>query len=296
MRKSKVDLLFDTFNILLVFFVMVITLYPFLHILAISLNDPVDTTVGGITIFPRVLTFSSYQTVFNYPNLYQSMLVSVARTVIGTALTLLVTGLASYALSTPDLWGFKFLNKIFIISMFISAGIVPMFLLYQQINIYNTFLVYILPPAFSAYYMILLRSYITQLPKELIEAAHLDGANDWKIFFKVIIPLSKPIIATIGLFAMVEQWNAWQDTLYYTLDPELETLQYVLMEVLKQAEASAMAKDMKSFMLARLMQPNITPESIKMAITIVATVPILCVYPFLQKYFVKGLMIGAVKG
>ena len=179
--------------------------------------------------------------------------------------------------------------------MFISGGLIPTFLLYQQLGIYNTFWVYILPGAFSAYYMILFRTYIIQLPKGLEEAAFLDGAGEWAVYFRIVLPMSTPMLATVGLFVAVAQWSAWQDTLYYVTNPNLESLQFVLMKVLRQAEATAIAKQAKSTMMRQMRTVNITPDSIKMAITIVATLPILLVYPFLQKYFVKGMVLGAVK-
>lgn len=295
-KKSLGDRIFNGINIVFMLFVLVITIYPFLHILAISLNDARDSARGGITIFPRVFSIDSYVTVFNYPGLYNSFFVSVARTVAGTALFLLVTLLAGYAMTKKYLKGYKFIYHFFIVSMFIGGGLVPTFLLYQQIGIYNTFFVYILPGAFSTYYMILFRTFIIQLPSALEESAMIDGAGEWTILHRIILPLSTPVIATIGLFVLVSQWNAWQDTLYFTTNPSLETLQYVLMKVLRQAEATQITKQAKSMMMRQMRTTNITPESIKMAITMVATVPVICVYPFLQKYFVKGMVLGAVKG
>jgi putative aldouronate transport system permease protein len=144
--------------------------------------------------------------------------------------------------------------------------------------------------------MILFRTFIIQLPPGLEESAMMDGANEWTLFFRIILPLSTPIIATIGLFVAVNQWNSWQDTLFFTTNPKLETMQYVLMKILRQAEATRITKQARSAMMRAMGTTNITPESVKMAITIVATAPILCVYPFLQKYFVKGMVLGAVKG
>lgn len=296
MRKSLQDRVFDTLNTLYMLIVAAITLYPFLHILAVSLNDARDAARGGITIWPRALSFDSYRTVFNYNGLYNSFFISVARTVAGTAVFLAVTTLAGYAMTKKYLKGYRIIYSFFVVSMFVSGGLIPTFLLYQQLGIYNTFFVYILPGAFSTYYMILFRTYIIQLPQGLEESAMLDGADEWVIFLRIVLPLSTPIIATIGLFVAVNQWNAWQDTLFFTTNPDLETLQYVLMKVLRQAEATQITKQARSAMAKAMRTTNITPDSIKMAITIVATVPILCVYPFLQKYFVKGMVLGAVKG
>lgn len=296
MKKSLEDHIFDKFNFLYMLAVLATTLYPFLHILAISFNDARDSARGGITIFPRVFSIDSYRTVFGYEGLYNAFFVSVTRTAIGTFLFLLVTLLCGYAMTKSYLKGYKIIYNFFVVSMFVGGGLIPTFLLFRQLGIYNTFFVYILPGAFSVYYMILFRTFIIQLPAGLEESAMVDGATEWAIFFKIILPLSTPIIATIGLFVAVGQWNSWQDTLYFTTRPELETLQFVLMRVLRQAEAAQIAKQAKSIMMRQMRSTNITPESIKMAITIVATIPIICVYPFLQKYFVKGMVLGAVKG
>ncbi len=293
MKRSKNDILFDGINTIFMIVVIVATLYPFLHILAISLNDARDAAAGGITIWPRKFSLDSYETVFRYRNIYNSFLVSVERTVIGTVLSLALTSAAAYVMTKKSLIFYKAFYRFFIVSMFISGGLIPTFMLYKQIGLYNSFFVYILPGAFSVYYMILFRTYILQLPREMEESAFLDGAGEFAIYTKIILPLSIPILATLGLFVAVSQWNSWQDTLFFTNKEELETLQFVLMKVLRQAEAAAMTKRAKSLLRKTI---SITPDSIKMAITIVATLPILLVYPFLQRYFITGIVVGAVKG
>lgn len=295
MKKTREDFALSAVIAVVMTVVVVLTLYPFLNILAISLNDARDATAGGISLWPRKFSLDSYRTVFGYENLYRALGVSVLRTVIGSFLTLAVTSMCAYALTKKNLVGYRFFYLFFVTSMFISGGLIPTFLLYQQLGIYNTFWVYILPGAFSAYYMILFRTYIIQLPKGLEEAAFLDGAGEWAVYFRIVLPMSTPMLATVGLFVAVAQWSAWQDTLYYVTNPNLESLKFVLMKVLRQAEATAIAKQAKSTMMRQMRTVNITPDSIKMAITIVATLPILLVYPFLQKYFVKGMVLGAVK-
>jgi putative aldouronate transport system permease protein len=295
MHKSIQDRVFNAVNLVYMLLVSALTLYPFLHILAVSLNEARDSARGGITIFPRIISFDSYRTVFEYEGLYHAFIVSILRTLLGTVLFLLVTTLAGYVMTKRQLKGYRFFYMFFVVSMFVSGGLIPTFLLYQQLGIQNTFLVYILPGAFSTYYMILFRTYIIQLPKGLQESAMIDGAGEFTVFFKIVLPLATPILATIGLFVAVNQWNSWQDTLYYTTDPNLETLQYVLMKVLRKAEATQITKQARSAMARVMGTTSITPDSIKMSITIVATVPILCVYPFLQKYFVNGMVLGAVK-
>ena len=293
MQHSRKDLIFDTINLALMIFIVCITLYPFLHILAISLNEARDATVGGIGIWPRKLSFDSYEAVFKYNQIYDAFFVSLTRTFLGTLLALLITSSAAFVMTRKTLVFYKAIYRFFVISMFVSGGLIPTFMLYKNLGLYDNFLVYILPGAFNVYYMILFRTYFIQLPRELEESAFLDGAGELQIYMRIMLPLSLPILATIGLFIAVNQWNSWQDTLFFTSSEKLETLQFVLMKILRQSEASSMTKRARSLMRKTI---SITPESIKMAITIVATIPILMVYPFLQRYFVKGIVVGAVKG
>jgi putative aldouronate transport system permease protein len=297
-KRSTSEKVFDGLNFLFMLLIMVLTIYPLLHVLAISLNDARDAIAGGIGIIPRKFSLESYQAVIVTPGIYHAVWISVARTVSGTALSIFITCMAAYALLDIRMPGYRFIYRILVISMFVGGGLIPTFLLYKSIGLYNNFLVYIIPRIFSVFTMILLRTYMKQIPAEMEESARLDGAGDLTIFFRVMIPLSVPIIATVSLFSAVEQWNSWQDTLYFTNNVRLESLQYLLMKVLKQAEAAQIASAAKRLLKERTLRntSSITPESIKMSITMVATVPILLVYPFVQRYFVKGIMIGAVKG
>ncbi|MDR2501233.1 MAG: carbohydrate ABC transporter permease [Treponema sp.] len=295
-RKTAGEWTFDLINCGIMLAIAAATIYPFLHVAAISLNEARDSAAGGIGILPRKLSFDSYVTVFKYNNIFSAFLISASRTIIGALLAVFFTAMTAYSMTKKDLIGYRIIYRFFVVSMFISAGIIPVFLLYQRLRLYNTFWVYVIPGLFNVYYMILMRTFILQLPRELEESALMDGANEIVVFCRIILPLSGPILATIGLFVAVGQWNSWQDTLFFTTSPNLETLQYVLMKVLRQAEAAAITRQAR-MSLSRLQRTiSITPESVKMAITVVSTFPILCVYPFIQKYFVKGMMIGAVKG
>jgi putative aldouronate transport system permease protein len=295
-RKSTGERVFDIVNCCIMLLIVTVTVYPFLHVTAISLNEARDSAAGGIGIFPRKLSFDSYITVFRYNNIVNAFLISAARTIIGTLLTVFFTAMVAYSMSKRTLIAYRIIYRFFVVSMFISAGTIPVFLLYQWLGLYNTFWVYIIPGLFNVYYMILMRTFILQLPREVEESALMDGANELVIFWRIIIPLSGPILATIGLFVAVGQWNSWQDTLFFTNKPELETLQYILMKVLRQAEAASITRQARMSLSRMQRTISITPESVKMAITVVSTFPILCVYPFIQKYFVKGMMIGAIKG
>lgn len=271
------------------------TIYPFLHVLALSLNHAADAELGGITIWPRRWSLDSYITVFGYDTIYKAFTMSVLRTVVGTVSSLLCTTMLAYSLTKKQLLGYKYIYGLFIVTMFVGGGLIPTFMLYRSLGIFNSFWVYVLPGLVNAFNMILFRTFFMQLPQSLEESAIIDGANELQIYIRIILPLSAPILATIGLFIAVEHWNAWHDTLYFTSNPDLETLQFTLMKIIRQAEATRVVKAAKMAM-RRKGAVSITPRSVRMAITMVATVPILCVYPFLQKYFVKGILLGAIKG
>lgn len=297
MKRTVGEKIFDHLNTVCMILFGIVTIYPFIYILAISLNDGGDAMRGGIYFYPRVFSLDSYKLIFSDPELYSAATVSILRTIIGTVSALVCTTMVAYAFTKKDqIPGGKLMYLIFIITMFINGGLIPTYMLYRWIGIYDTFAVYVLPGLVGAFYMVIMRTFFMQIPKEMQESAVIDGANDFQIYLRIIIPLSAPILATIGLFVAVKHWNSWYDTLFFTSGRKgLITLQYKLMEIINRAEASQLMSDMEK-KLRRYAGNTVTTESVKMAITIVSTVPILCVYPFLQKYFVKGIMIGAIKG
>jgi len=283
-------------NIIMVFmiFIIVITLYPFLNVTAKSFNDPIDTVKGGIHIFPRVFTISNYTGLFEGgSNLPSAFRMSVLRTVIGTVSGLLCCAMFAFALSRADFMFRRSFTIILVITMYVGGGLIPEYLLIRNLKLINTFWVYIIPGLINAFNVIVIRAFMDTIPFSLQESAKMDGANDITIFFKIILPLCKPVLATIALFIAVGQWNSWFDTyLYARSKPELSTLQFELMKILDSAQAVGSATDIYS---EGLRSAKRNPEAIKMAITVIATVPILIVYPFLQKYFVSGITLGAVK-
>ncbi|WP_138493320.1 carbohydrate ABC transporter permease [Paenibacillus pinistramenti] len=292
-NATKGERAFDVVNYIILGLVLVITLYPFLNVLAISLNDSTDTVRGGIYIWPREFTWENYKTIFGYTSLIQGFKISILRTVIGTLLGLLSSSMLAFTLSRPDFRSRKFVSVFLAMTMYFSGGMVPVYILMRDLHLLGTFSVYILPGMVSAFNVFVIRSFIDGLPYALQESAKLDGANDFVIYYKIILPLCKPVLATIALFLAVGQWNSWFDTyLYNGNKASLTTLQYELMKILdstQQGSAMTNANDLANQMA------NVSPESIKMAITIVVTLPILIVYPFLQKYFVGGMTLGAVK-
>ncbi len=284
-NEKMLDYILAVFCLLLI----LITVYPFLNVLAISLNDSMDTMRNVNFIIPRKFTLSNYTYIFKENNLGSAFAMSVARTLLGTGIGVICTAMLAYVLSRKDFYFHKSFTILFIITMYVSGGMIPEYLLLTRtLKLGNSFLVYIIPGLIWVYNVILMRSFIEGLPDALQEAARLDGANDFVIFSKVILPLCTPSMATVALFYAVGQWNSFMDTYLYARD--LPTLQYVLYEIMEQAsirvDPHASSAQLKN---------AVSPMSVRMAITIVATVPILVVYPFLQKYFVGGMTLGAVK-
>ena len=292
--RSASDRLFDACNVVLMTLVAIVTVYPFLNVLAISLNESLDTVRGGIYLWPRKFTLANYETIFSFGGLLVGLRNSVLRTVIGAVLGVFSASMLAYALSRRDFSARRPISVFLALTMYFSGGLIPTYILMRDLGLLGTFWVYVLPGLVNAFNVFVVRSYIDGLPFALQEAAKMDGASDWTIYWRVVLPLSKPVLATIALFVAVGQWNSWFDTyLYNGSEEHLTTLQYELMKVLQSTmtgnEQSYRGRNMTEVMA------TVSPESVKMAITIVVTVPILFVYPFLQRYFVKGMTLGAVK-
>ncbi len=288
---------FSVFNTVFLLLISAIMIYPYINVLAYALNDGMDAARGGIGLFPRVFSLENFRVLLNNSEIIRAAGVSVARVVLGTGIALAVQFSCAYAFTKKDL---KWKNAILIylmIPMFFGGGIIPVYLLYSRMNLLNNFLVYILPVGFSLYNMVIMRTFIYTIPESLEESAKLDGANDIIILARIIVPLCLPILATIGLWTAVGHWNDWTTTLYFVTRPRLFTLQYILMQVLKESEriikliqeAAEAGRDMSN------VQISVTPRTIQSAQIIVTTIPIVLVYPFLQKYFIKGINLGAVK-
>lgn len=290
MKKKKLKI--EAFDIvLLVMFgiILVITLYPFLNVLAISFNDATDTMRNINFLIPRIFTLENYKYVFTENDILSPFLISVARTLVGTVVSLFCTSMLAYVLSRKDFYFNKLFTVMFVLTMYVSGGLIPEYLLIKRtLGLGNNFLVYIIPGVIWVYNVILVRSYMEGIPYALQEAALIDGANDLYIWARLMFPLSKPVNATVALFYAVGQWNSFMDTYLYAQN--LQTLQYRLYIIMNQA---TMKIDPHS--TSATTAKAITPLAVRMAVTIIATVPILVVYPFLQKYFVGGMTLGAVK-
>jgi ABC-type sugar transport system, permease component len=297
-RISFGDRIFDGLNIAFMILLMIVTLYPFVNTLAVSLNDPNDSIRGGIYLAPRVWSLENYKYVFNEASIFQATLVSVLRTVIGTIVTVLCSAMVAYTISREEYILRKFVTVAFILTMYFHGGLLPEFLLIRDLGLLDNFWVYIFPGLIGVFNLIIIRSFIYGLPDSILESARIDGASEYRTFFSIVLPLCMPVLATVALFTAVYQWNAWFDVfLYNSSSSHLSTLQYELQKILQNSNASSGAKSIgDAFSNANSSGNSVTPLSVRATMTIVASVPIIMVYPFLQKYFVKGMMVGGVKG
>jgi putative aldouronate transport system permease protein len=293
--RKVINFIFEIYIYLVIIVVFAITAYPFWYILVYSLSNPAKL-VSGFLVFPTGITLESFIAVFNSPSVVKSFFISIARSSIGPILSTIVSLFVAYSLTRKDLPGRKFFTWYFVLTMYFGAGLIPTYLLIKSLNLTGSFWVYILPSLMNVYGMILMRTYIETLPVAMEESAYIDGANEFVIFYKIIAPLSTPVIAAIILLSCVNHWNSYTDTLIYnSSSPNLYTLQYVLVQLVTTISAGQSEHAIKE-MMANPDRVSLTPMVVRMAITIVTVIPISLVYPFLQKYFMKGIMIGAVKG
>lgn len=296
--SSRFDPLFHFLNYSFFFLFTLICVYPFYYIIINSLSNGNQVDLGNVMFYPIGFQLENYKNVMQLDNIYHSALVSVLRTIIGTASSVLVTVYAAYFFTKREMWGRKFWYRMVIATMYFNAGLIPGFMNIKSLGLYNSFWVYIIPGLISVYNMVLIKTFIETIPAEMEESAQIDGAGVIRRLFQIIIPLSVPIIATVALFQAVGQWNSFMDTLLFITNKNLYTLQYILQMYFKQADI--VAKQMMSGSVSAAQFENlsatISATSIRLTVTVIVTFPILMVYPFVQKFFVKGIMVGAVKG
>lgn len=299
MKKTTSDIAFNILNYTFFILFTIICVYPFYYILINTISNNTMSANGLIRFLPSGIHLDNYKQILKLGGIGQAALISVLRTVIGTVCTVLASGFLGYMLSQEKMWKRKFCYRFLIATMYFNAGLIPLYLTMKNLHLVNNFLVYIIPAIVQPFNIILVKTYTESIPKSLQEAAEIDGAGFMKIFWKVILPVSKPILATIAIFSAVGQWNSFQDTLIYITDNKLYSLQYLLYTYINQANSlSTMIKNTTSatsLNMDSLMNQQ-TPTSIRMTVTAVVVIPILLVYPMFQKYFVKGIMIGSVKG
>ena len=285
-KPTTGDKVFTFFNTIIMVLFVIITLYPVLNTLAVAFNDGTDALRGGIHIWPRLWTTNNFATVLEKENLLTGAKISVARTVVGTLLSLFLNAVLAFIISRKEFIFRRSLSMFWVITMYVNGGLIPVFLLYKALGLTNSFWVYVIPGAISCYNMLVIRTYMTNsIPNSLVESAQIDGAGYTTIFVKIISPLCKPVYAAVG------QWNSWFDAMLYNrMSEKYTTLQYELMKLLSSVtNQGTSAEAMKNAAGA------VTPTSVRAAATILTMLPIICLYPFLQKYFVQGLTLGSVK-
>lgn len=300
-NKKRLDvenIIFNILNTAILLFLCVVMIYPMLNTLAISFNDGLDTVRGGIYLWPRIFSLQNYRVVFNMDTIYGAFIMSVAKTIVIVITNLIFTSMLSYAISRKEYVFRKVVTTLFVLTMYFNAGLIPNYMLIKSLGMINTFSVYWVPNIISAFNMIVIRTYIRSIPDSFIESAKIDGASEFRIYSQIIMPLCVPVLATVALFVAVGSWNSWFDTfLYNSGKQELSTLQYELQKLLASAmNAGNRTPAASGANAAAAAGGNVTtPQSIRAAITIVTAVPILLVYPFLQRYFVTGLALGGIK-
>ncbi len=295
-KKSASDMTLSIVAYAVLLFLAVIMIYPFWNLIIISFNDGIDSLKGGLTVWPRVFTFENYAYVFKDSRLVAAFRVTVFRTVIVTVGSTLVTSMFAFAVSRRNLRFRKTYMKVCTVTMYVSAGLIPNFLLMQSLHLVNTFWVFVFPALFNAYNMIIYRSFFDNLPEGLLEAAKIDGAGEYRTFFSVVLPVSKPVIATLALFTAVTEWNDWFKGAIYIKSPSLVPLPTLLRQIINTNAMSQLMAQMGGTASEKMSESNISTRSLSAATIIISTIPIIAVYPFLQKYFASGVMLGAVKG
>lgn len=296
MRKkiSGSELVFQVCMVVLFSLLFLSCAYPFYYVFIASISDPDAANRAMITLYPLQPTLENYRQVLKLNGMSKAFVVSLSRTVIGTAVTMFFTSILAYTLTKKELPCRKLFYSIAIVSMYINAGLIPWYLTMRMIGLKDNFLVYILPYAVSAYCMILIKTYMESVSVGIEESAMIDGAGYFLIFWKIIIPICKPVLAAVIVFTAVGQWNQWTDNLLLVNNMDLRTMQMILMEYLNQA--TNIANQARTGGAGAISGSAISPFTIRMTITMVVTVPILAVYPFMQKYFISGIMIGSIKG
>ncbi|MCJ8331090.1 MAG: carbohydrate ABC transporter permease [Lentisphaeria bacterium] len=288
-KQSLPETIFDFFNYFLMAVLIISMLYPFIYTLNISFADPSDASAGGYFIIPKSFNLTAYKNIISDGMFWIGYKNTILRTLIGTVLSVFMTCLCAYPLSRRDMPHRKLFTFIVIFTMIFSGGLIPNFILYNNLGLIDNPLIYILPGLIAAFNVILVKNFFQGISNSLHEAASIDGASEWYIFTRLYLPLSKPIIATIALFNAVGHWNAWFDSLLFINSEGKKVVQTFLQRIAIEGDTSLIESGLVSDAV------QMTPESIKAAIVIVTIVPMLCVYPFVQKFFNKGIMLGGVK-
>jgi putative aldouronate transport system permease protein len=290
-NRNSGEQIFDWGNVLVMLFICFITIYPIWYVLVNSFNEGADALRGGIYWYPRVFSLDNYSAVFQNGGLMKAMGVTVAKTVLGTLLHVLFTAMVAYAVSRKELIGRTLYMYIGTITLFFGGGLIPYYLLIRDLHLLDTFMVYIIPAMFSFFDLIIFLAFFREIPEGMEEAAKIDGANDLKIFYRIVLPVSMPVLATIAMFHGVYQWNDYFTAVIFTTNNDLQPIQTFLYRIVALSGSNQIAAALPDNIVRK-----VTSQSVKLATMVVTTMPIVIVYPFLQKYFVKGFMIGSIKG
>lgn len=296
-KNSLSDRIFQSCVYLFLIMALVIVLYPLIYIISASISDPQTVNSGEMLLFPKGITFEGYKTIFENESIWRGYANTIFYTVLGTSINLILTIPCAYALSRNDFTGKKFFTKFMIVTMFLSGGLIPTYLIVKNLGMINTIWAMVIPNAASVYNIVVTRTFFqSTIPRELEEAATIDGCSDFKMFIKVILPISLPIIAVMALFYGVGHWNGYFNALIYLSDRAMYPLQMVLREILVLQDLASNGTGMNSSMAEFMHSKQQLVQVIQYGVMIVSTLPVIVVYPFLQKYFVKGMMVGSVKG
>lgn len=287
-KRTVEDVLIDTFVYTVLILLSIATLLPFLQAITISVSPSSVVSSFGFHIIPTKFDFEGYKRILEYSLIWEAYRNTIIRTVVATALSVFLYTIGAYPLSKSYLPNRKLWTLIIIFTMYFSGGLIPSYLLVKGLGLYNSFGALILPAAVNTFTLIIVRNFFMTVPQEIEESARIDGANEMYILFKIVIPISMPIIATAALWSAVANWNAWFDCMIYIKDQNKYVLQYVLRQILLQGQSVDVMGESQNI--------YVNSETMKMAALVAATLPIICTYPFLQKYFVKGMLIGSVKG
>ncbi|MBE5793659.1 MAG: carbohydrate ABC transporter permease [Clostridiales bacterium] len=298
MKRSFGDKLISVITYVVYAIFAFVCIYPFYYIFINSISANNLSERGKVIFYPLEMHFNNYKTVFEIPGLLDAAKISLLRTVVGTIFTVVVAAFLGYMFTRETLWKRKFWYRFVAATMYFNAGVIPWYLTLKAMGLTNNFWGYIFPMMIQPFYIILCKTFCESIPKELEDAADIDGAGTLTIFFRIMLPVIKPILATIAVFAAVNQWNSFQDTLLLVTDTKLYTLQYVLYQYINQASSlkALVSNSTSATQLAASLAHATTATSIRMTVTIVVVVPVILVYPFFQRFFTKGIMIGAVKG
>lgn len=300
-RVTISDKLYMTLNNVILILFCATALYPFIYFLALSFNDGYDAMKGGIFFLPRVFTLENYEKAFSNTQILSSFFISITRTLLVTALSVIFTAMMAYALSRKGLPGRKYIVFFFFFTTLFSGGLIPTFILYRQLHIYNTFWVLVLPSIYNFFNAIVIKTFFDGIPSGLAESAKIDGAGEFAIFLRIMLPLSMPVLATIALFVGVGCWNDWFTGEFFIQNEKLRPAATFLNKMISEASFATMTSNSGGSSITnnsigqRLELMGVTPEALRMTFVIIITTPIICVYPFLQKYFVKGVMVGSLK-